>query len=157
VLLLKQISVFSLLIGVIAGLVTPIPFIGTIVFTLYFIALSAGIIVYLKKNNILGDLTIKEGGIIGAVIGFSSFIAFSCVFVPLSVLISFLFNSWAGAVIRTCFSSGATFVVLLFLMFFVAILCALMNCFSGAVTVYVYEVLAGLKRDEDNFQNYVNK
>ena len=156
-LLLKQIGVFSVLIGLIVGLLTLIPFIGPIVFTFYFMALSAGIIIYLKKNNILGEITVKEGGVIGAVIGFASFIAFSCVFIPLSALINFIFNNWAGTVIANCFTSAATFFVLLFLLVFVALLCSLMNGFSGAVTAYIYEVLAGLKRDEENFQNYENR
>ena len=155
-LLIKQIGLFSVLIGLIVGIITAIPVIGPIVFTLYFMALSAGIIIYLKKNNILGDITVKEGGILGAVIGFASFVAFSVVFVPLSTLCSFLFNDWAGKVIVQCFTSPATFFVFLFLLFFVALLCALMNGFSGAATAYIYEVLASIKHDEENYEKYEN-
>ena len=154
ILLLKQIALLSAFAGVVAGLITLIPLVGSIVFTFYFMALSAGIIIYLTRMNILGTLTVREGGIIGAVIGFVSFLAFSCVYVPLSALISFIFNSWVGSIIISCFTSIATFFVLLFLLVFVALLCALMNGFSGAVTVYVYEVLAGLKQNDDKFENY---
>lgn len=156
-LLIKQIGLFSVLIGLIIGLVTIIPLLGPIVFTLYFMALSAGIIIYLKKNNILGDITVKEGGILGAVIGFASFIAFSIVFVPLSTLLAIFVNNWAGKVIVQCFTSPATFFVFLFLIFFVALLCALMNGFSGAVTAYIYEVLSGLKHNEEVYENYENR
>ena len=156
ILLLKQTALLSVFAGLITGLVTLIPLIGPVVFTFYFMALSAGIIVYLTKINILGTITVKEGGIIGAVVGFVSFLAFSCVFIPMSALISFIFNSWVGSIIISCFTSIATFFVLLFLLFFVALLCALMNGFSGAVTVYVYEVLAGLKHNEANFKDYTD-
>lgn len=153
-LLLKQISFLSALTGLIVGVITLIPIIGSIVFTVYFMALAAGMIIYLKKINILGTLTVKEGGILGAVIGFSSFLAFSCSFVPLAALLNFIFNNWAGKVIVSCFTSAATFFVLLFLLVFIALLCAMMNSFSGAVTAYIYEVLAGIKHNDEKFENY---
>ena len=68
----------------------------------------------------------------------------------------FLFNDWAGKVIVQCFTSPATFFVFLFLLFFVALLCALMNGFSGAATAYIYEVLASIKHDEENYEKYEN-
>lgn len=149
ILLLKQIGLFSVLIGIIVALLTLVPFIGQFVFTIYFIMLSAGIIIYLKRNNILGNITVKEGGIIGAVIGFASFIAFSCVFIPLSALIGLIVSSWMGNIIAGCFQSVLTFMLLIFLLLFTALLCALMNGFSGAVTAYIYEVLAGMKQSEE--------
>ena len=148
VLLLKQIGLFSVLIGIIVALLTLVPFIGQFVFTIYFIMLSTGIIIYLKRNNILGNITVKEGGIIGAVIGFSSFVAFSCVYIPLSALIGLIVNSWMSNIIAGCFQSVLTFTLLIFLLLFTGFLCALMNGFSGAVTAYIYEVLAGMKQDE---------
>ncbi|MCM1265148.1 MAG: hypothetical protein NC200_03025 [Candidatus Gastranaerophilales bacterium] len=150
ILLLKQIGLFSVLIGLIIGAITPIPIIGPFVFTMYFLALSAGIIIYLKKNNILGDITVKEGGIIGAVIGFTSFIALACVFIPISALCGFIFHDFLGRFIADCFTGGLTFVLLIFLLFLFALLCALMNGFTGAVTAYVYEVLAELQKEENN-------
>lgn len=153
-LLLKQIGLFSVLIGLIIGIITPIPIIGPFVFTIYFLALSAGIIIYLKKNNILGEISVKEGGIIGAVIGFTSFIALACVFIPISALCGFIFHDFLGKFIADCFTGGLTFVLLVFLLLLFALLCALMNGFTGAVTAYVYEVLAELQNEENNKNNF---
>ena len=77
ILLLKQIALFSALIGGAIGIITLIPFIGTLAFLTLILFLSAIIIVYLKKNNLIGIIDMKEGAIIGAVIGFSAFVAFS--------------------------------------------------------------------------------
>lgn len=153
ILLLKQIGLFSILIGLGMGLLSLIPFIGTILFVLYFILLSSIIIIYLKKMNILGKITIKEGGVIGAVIGFCSILAFSIVFIPLAAILQFIFKFkefWVGIIINASFTSVATFVLLLFLVLFLALLCALMNGFSGAVTAYIYEVLEEYQRNQNN-------
>ena len=152
-LLLKQIGLFSVLIGLGMGLVSLIPFIGTVLFILYFLLLSAVIIVYLKKINVLGKITVKEGGVIGAVIGFCSILAFSIVFIPLSAIIQFVFkfkDFWVGIIINASFTSVLTFVLLIFLIIFLALLCALMNGFSGAVTAYIYEVLEEYQSHQDN-------
>lgn len=156
-LLLKQIGLFSVLIGLALGLVSLIPFIGTVLFIFSFLLLSAAIIIYLKRINILGKITIKEGGVLGAVIGFCSIIAFSIVFIPLSAIIQFVFklkDFWVGMIVVQSFSSVLTFVLLLFLIFFLALLCALMNGFSGAVTAYIYEVLEEYNKTRENmFEN----
>jgi hypothetical protein len=156
-LLLKQISLFSALIGLIVGLLSLIPFINGIVFPLYFLVLSAGIIIYLKKNNILGNISIKEGAIIGGVIGVTSFIAFCCVYIPLIIVVHFIqgmmhvqFSNWIGNIIVSCFSSGLAVFTLIFLLVFMAFLCGLMNAFSGAVTAYIYEILGELQKEDNN-------
>jgi len=156
-LLLKQIGLFSVLIGLALGVIAAIPVIG-VIYILAFIMLSAAIIVYLKKNSILGEISVKEGGIIGSVIGFTFAIASACTYIPISIIVHFItHNFWGGQIIIACFSSVAAFITLLFLIVFFALLCALMNGFSGAVTIYIYEVLAKIKHDEENFQNYYDK
>lgn len=153
-LLLKQIAIFSALIGFIVGVITLIPVIGNFVFTFFYIALSAAVIIYLKKANILGEISIKDGAIIGTVIGLASFVAFCCVFLPLATIIQLIFNSgWIGQIIVACFSNISTFMVLIFLLIFVALLGAMMNAFTGAATIYVYEILSGIKENENSEKN----
>lgn len=144
--LLRQLSIFSALIGAIVAVITLIPLIGNIVFTVFYIALASILIIYLKKIDIIGDITIKEGGISGAVIGATSTTSFLCVYMPLAMLIQFIFgNGWIGQIIIACFSSFLSFLCLIFMIIFVVMLAALMNGFAGAATVYVYEVLKNLK------------
>ena len=63
--------------GAILGLVTIIPYVSLLSFLVLILFLSAFIIAYLKQNDLIGIISIREGCIFGAVIGFISFIAFS--------------------------------------------------------------------------------
>ena len=149
-LLLKQISIFSILIGLGVGLISVIPFIGNIVFVLYFLAIAGGIIVYLKKNNILGDITVKEGAVIGSIIGITSMLGFYCTFLPIFVIIALFTHNFLGSFILDGFTNPLAFFTIIFLLFLLALLCGLMNAFAGGVTAYVYELLANLQKEENN-------
>ena len=149
---LKQISLFSIIVGLGVGVITLIPFIGSLVFILYFLLLSAGMIVYLKKNNIIGDLTVKEGGILGAVIGTTSLLGFYSSFLPLLLIISLInhnYNPLIANLVLYGFTNPLNLFTLIFLLLLGALLCGLMNTFSGGVTAYVYELLGAIQNDEN--------
>lgn len=147
---LKQMSIFSIMLGIGIGLITSIPFIGPFVFILYFLTFSAWMIVYLKKNNILGDISVKEGGIMGAVIGITSFLGFCVSFLPICIIKGFVVNNFLGTIIINGFSNSLMFITLIFFIVLCALLSSLMNCFSGGVTAYVYEVLKTLNDENKN-------
>lgn len=150
ILLLKQVALFSALIGGAIGVITLIPFIGTLSFLTLILFLSAVIIVYLKKHDLIGIIDMKEGAILGAVIGFASFITFFIVFAPLSILIGFIAKGYyVGHLLRIFFENFGGFFVMIMLLFFLALISALMNAFSGLTTAYVYELLSGLKKAEN--------
>lgn len=148
-LLIKQISVLSALAGAAAGIIALIPFIGGIVFILMFLSLAAFVLVFMKQKNMIGILDYKESAIYGSISGFVSFIAFSLVYVPVSSIIGLIFKSFYLGFMKSFFTSFISFVVLIMLVFFVAILAALMNAFAGVVTAYVYEILSGFKKQEN--------
>ena len=150
ILLLKQICLLSVLVGLGVGVITIIPFIGSIVFILYFLLIAAGLIIYLTRNGILGELTIKEGGIIGAVIGTASFFGMCVTYIPLIIVKQFIFYDFIGKMIAASFTSVLTLVGLLFMMIFTALLCGLMNCFTGAVTVYGFKLLTELNKEQNS-------
>ena len=150
ILLLKQVALFSALIGGAIGVITLIPFVGTLSFLTLILFLSAIIIVYLKKHDLIGIIDMKEGAILGAVIGFASFITFFIVFAPLSILIGFIAKGYyVGHLLRIFFENFGGFFVMIMLLFFLALISALMNAFSGLTTAYVYELLSGLKKVEN--------
>ena len=149
-LFLKQMSIFSVMLGLIIGLVSSIPFIGGFVFILYFLTFSAWLIIYLKKNNVISDLTVKEGGIVGAVMGLTSFLGFCVSFLPICIIKGFVVKNFLGSIIINGFSNPLMFITLLFFIVLCSLLSALMNCFSGGVTAYIYEVLKTLNDEEKN-------
>ena len=110
---------------------------------------------YLKQNDLIGIISIKEGCIFGAVIGFVSFIAFSIVYSPISMLLGWLIPSYTQGFLRFFMSSFGSIIVMILLMILMAGISALFNGFAGLVTAYVYELISGIKK-EANENNSVD-
>lgn len=148
-LLLKQISLISVFAGVILGFITIVPYLSFLSFMLLIICLSAFVIVYLKQNDLIGIISVREGCIFGALVGFVSFIAFSVVYAPLSMLLGWLFPAYTQGFLRFFLTSFGSFVVMVLLMILMAGISALFNAFSGLVTAYVYELITGVKKENN--------
>ena len=150
-LLLKQIAILSALAGGVLGFLTIFPYINIFSVTILVICLAAGILVYMKRENLIGIFDMKEGAILGAVVGFVSFIAASIIYIPLDIFLGLipLAAFKAHFIMRFFFNSFGSFIVMLMLIFFVALLSALMNAFAGLATSYVYEILTGLKKENN--------
>ncbi len=149
-LLLKQISIISAFAGALLGFITIIPYVSFISFMILIICLSAFVIVYLKQNDLIGIISIREGCIFGALIGFVSFIAFSVVYTPLSMLLGWLLKEdYTQGFLRFFLTSFGSFVVMVLLMILMAGISALFNAFTGLVTAYVYELVTGIKKENN--------
>ncbi len=134
--LLKQMAILSGVVGLFLGILTIIPFICNFSFFALIVLTAPAILIYMKKLDMIGILDIKQGALYGAIIGFVSFLAFSVSFVPLATIIGFIYKGSFYLGVSLLFRSG--FFVLIMMVFFVAILAALMNAFSGLVTIYIY-------------------
>lgn len=146
-LLLKQLSILSAFAGAILGLITIIPYISLFTFLIAITCLSAFILAYLKQNDLIGIISIREGCIFGAAIGFVSFIAFSIVFTPISMLLGWLIPAYSQGFLRFFLTGGfGSFVVMILLIIFMAGLSAMFNGVSGLITAYVYEIITGMKK-----------
>ena len=99
-LLLKQLSILSAFAGVILGLITIVPYVSFLSFMVLILCLSAFVLAYLKQNELIGIISVREGCIFGAVIGFVSFIAFSIVYAPISMLLGWLFPAYTQGFLR---------------------------------------------------------
>ena len=149
-LLLKQLSILSLFAGASLGLIGVLSYPTFIVSILILMfAVAALIIVYLKQNDLIGIINVKEGCIIGAIIGFISFIAFSVVFAPISMLFGWLIPAYTLGFLRFFMGNFGTFIEMIFLIIFMAGIGALFNGFNGLVTAYVYELITGIKKENN--------
>ncbi len=145
--ILKQLAILSAFAGVALGLVTIIPYISFISFMILLLFLSAFILAYLKKNDLIGIINTREGCIYGAVIGFVSFIAFSVVYAPISMLIGWLIPSYTQGFLRFFLNSFGSLIVMILLMILMAGISALFNGFTGLVTAWVIELITGEKKE----------
>ncbi|MBR1681300.1 hypothetical protein IJ707_05880, partial [bacterium] len=139
----------SAIAGGVLGFLTIFQFLNIFSITILVICLAAAVLVYMKRENLIGIFDMKEGAILGAVIGFVSFIAASIVYVPCDILLGLIPVFRAHFIMRFFFNSFGSFVVMNMLIFFLALLSALMNAFAGLATSYVYELLTGLKKESN--------
>ncbi|HPT41713.1 MAG TPA: hypothetical protein PLG15_04955 [Candidatus Gastranaerophilaceae bacterium] len=146
-LLMKQTAILSAILGGILGVLTLIPFVRNFSFMILILCISAVVIVYMKRHELIGIIDLREGALLGAIIGFVSFIAFSVVFIPLVTIVGWIFKGYYTYGISYMLKVSGFF-VLVMLVIFLAVLSALMNAFAGLVTAYVYEVLLGIKKEE---------
>ena len=154
-LIVKQTAILSAILGGIIGGLTLIPFVQGFSFLFLLTGVAALVIIYMKKNDLIGIIDVKEGMAFGGIIGFISFIAFSIVFIPSVTILGWLlslfkihYNTFG---LNVFIQSG--FFVLVIIMIFMGMLSALMNAFSGMVTAYMYEVLSGVKKEEKAEEN----
>lgn len=133
---LKKLLTLSGVLGLILGVITIIPFICNFSFFALMILAAPLLFVYMKKINMLGFVDPKQGAIYGSIVGFVSFVGFSISFVPLATIIGFLYKGSYYLGVSLLFRSGIFVTIMMVL--FVAILSALMNAFSGLVTMYIY-------------------
>lgn len=154
-LLLKQLSILGLFAGAMLGLVAVIPFAFWICILISMFWISAFVLGYLKQQDLIGIINVREGSIFGAVIGFVAFIAFAIVFIPISSLLGLIFKSYSLDVLGFFMSDFGSFIVLILLIISTAGLAALFNGFTGLITAYVYELLSGIKK-ENNENNTID-
>ena len=146
-LLLKQLSILSAFAGAILGFITIIPYVSMLSFLILILCLSAFVLVYLKQNDLIGIISIREGCIFGAVIGFVSFLAFSIIYTPISMLLGWLIPAYTQGFLRFFMTSFGSFVVMVLLVILMAGISALFNGFTGLITAYVYELITGIKKE----------
>lgn len=146
-LILKQLAILSAIAGAMLGLVTIIPYVSALSFAILIFFLSAFILAYLKQNDLIGIISIREGCIFGAVIGFVSFIAFSIVYTPISIILGSLIPAYTQGFLRFFMTTFGSAVVMVLLMILMAGISALFNGFTGLVTAWVYELVSGIKKD----------
>ena len=149
-LILKQLAILSAFAGAILGFITVIPYVSALSFFTLILFLSAFVLVYLKQNDLIGIISIREGCIFGALIGFVSFIAFAIIYTPISMLLGWLIPSYTQGFMRFFLTGGlGSTIVMLMLIVFMAGISALFNGFTGLITAYVYELISGMKKGND--------
>lgn len=148
-LLLKQISIISLIAGAVMGLLTIIPVIGNFTFLVTMTLIGAVLVVYIKKMSLVSYIEPKDGALYGALSGFISFVGFSLTFLPAATLIGLFAKSSYFMGISLLMRSGVF--VWLMMIVFIAALSALMNAFSAMVAAYIYAQIEPMP--DDNYTN----
>lgn len=142
--LLRQISILSVFFGVVLGTLTLIPYIGTfsMIFLICFIAPL--VIWTLIKYECLSLNSIKDSIIVGSLSGFISYMGFSIVYVPISIVLMKYFHIAANYGIGLMLNDANVF-ILIVLSVFMGVLSATINAFTGFLTFYIIDFIKNYK------------
>lgn len=137
VLILKRACIFSLILGVVTAIVGLLPFL--IVYVVLFLSFfcAPAVIMYMKKNNMLGILDMQQSAFLGAVIGFATTAGFFAVFAPLVLLIHSIFKNYYAYGLQYFITFQALWLFIIILAMLAGLL-ALTNAVSAMCVNYVY-------------------
>jgi len=130
---LRQPLIYCAICGIILGLFCAVPFVNALSITALFVLTGIfTLIQYILSNpnekpDILQSVFLSAGG--GFVCAFCGCI----VFVPIAMI----FNIFG---LSTLFE-GVNFIIMIFLSFFFALICAMTNAFVGSGFMYIYNML----------------
>ena len=142
--LLRQISILSVFFGALLGVITLIPFIGTFSFIFLICFIAPLVIWILIKYECLSLTSIKDSIITGALSGFISYMGFSIIFIPASILLMKFFQIASNYGIGLMLNDDNAF-ILIVLSVFMGVLSATVNAFTGFLTFYVIDFIKNYK------------
>ncbi len=148
---LKIITLLSIFLGIASGLLTIIPYAGEIVFWILLVLAAPVVILFLTNQRVFEIETVRQSVVVGGLIGFVSFLAFSAVYLPAVIVLARIFNYSSNYGV-SMFVSHSSFGLLVMLAVFMGVLAATINAFSGFVTYYLIEFNKSLKTTE-NFED----
>ncbi|HIS90006.1 TPA: hypothetical protein IAA87_11380 [Candidatus Avigastranaerophilus faecigallinarum] len=134
--LLKIIFICSFIIGGILGLIPLIPAFIWIAFLAVMFLVAPFIIIYLKKLNLISNVETERCMFIGAISGASAFLGFATIYFPIAFILNLIFKIQSFLWIKVIFMNIGFLIPMIIL---IALLCGLMNTFSGFLTAYLYE------------------
>ena len=109
--ILKQISLLSIFLGAALGVITVLPVIGEIAFWILMCLSSAAVILFMIKLDMLEITSVQESAVLGAIIGFISFIGFSVFYIPLIIILAKFFQIYPNYGVSMALSNAvSTFV-----------------------------------------------
>ena len=138
--ILKNLIIFSLIAGLIFGILSIIPYIGVVgMFSLLFLTAPC-VIFYLILDGKLDLTTVKDSIIYGSVTGFFANITFSFAYAIITAIIYFIFNFTSNFILTTMIIQSPVWLLITFIIF-IGVLTATTNAFMGFVTYYILDLI----------------
>ena len=151
--ILKQVSLLSIFLGAALGVITIIPYIGEIAFWSLMCLSSTAVILFMTKLDMLKITTVQESVVLGAIIGFISFIGFSIFYIPIIIVLAKFFRYYPNYGVSMALNNASVGLIII-LVIFMGVLAATINAFSGFLTFYGIDFfqLLNKKDDEEHFK-----
>lgn len=153
----KNLILFSAILGVLLGFFGVIPFIGVWMLVILIVLAAPLVMVYLIMDSKLDLTTIKDSIITGAIVGFNSSIFFSAAYSMIAVILFKIFHFSSNQILTSIIINSPMWLLICFIIF-IGIFNATTNAFSGFATYYVinfirdmYEKSHPRNNDNDDF------
>lgn len=141
--LFKLITILSCLFGILFGFLTLLPHIGGFTFFILMCFPAIVIMTYLISTKLMSIDNIAESLTIGGIIGFISYIAFSIVFLPFTILMIKVYHYSTNYGVSV-FAQQANVFIITTISIFMAIISATINSCMGFAIYYVTELFNNL-------------
>lgn len=157
-LMIKQMSLLAIIIGIILAFISAIPYVGFIALLVEFFLVSVLVLIYMKKNDLIGIFTSRTAAIYGSLIGLVSFLAYSLVLIPICLFLN-LMNSlfihqmaWYS-IFKIIFNMGLSgFFLLIMIISFISLLVAMFNAFSAMVAIMILQQFDAVSKQKEKFK-----
>ena len=113
----KNIIVFSLILGVILGLLAPIPYVGTVMLIVALLLSAPVIMFYMIMDNKLELTTTKDSIITGAIVGFMVNISFSVAYALVVAILAKTISYSSNYILTTMIVNSPIWLLGVFIIF----------------------------------------
>jgi len=134
--IIKNVIILSMILGLILGILSPIPYIGTVMLLALLLLASPIVMVYLIMDGKLDLTTTKDSIITGAISGFSANFSFAISYAIIMIILAKGFNFTTNFFLTAMITNSPVWLLLVFIIF-IGVLCATTNAFSGFMTYYI--------------------
>lgn len=134
--LIKNIIILSLILGLILGILAPVPHIGMIMLFGVLLFAAPIVMVYLIMDGKLDLTTPKDSILTGALIGFCTNITFSIAYCIIMTILSQVFHYTTNFFLTAMIVNSPVWIIGVFIIF-LGILFAVTNAFTGFSTYYI--------------------
>ncbi len=143
--MLKVVVLLSVIVGLISGFLSVIPFVGTVAFWIVMCFTSVLVMLYLHSLKVLNLQSVNESAVMGFVSGFTSFIGFSVSYIPCVIILAKFFNIYPNYGVSLMLNNATLGVMVMFVIF-IAVLSATVNAFFGFLTYYGLNYFDNMKK-----------
>lgn len=133
---IKNIVILSLILGLILGVLAPVPYVGMAALFAALLLSAPLVMVYLIMDGKLDLTTTKDSILTGALIGFCTNFSFSVAYAVLMVILAKGFQYTTNFFLTAMIINSPVWLLFVFIIF-IGVLCAVTNAFSGFLTYYV--------------------
>lgn len=137
---IKNTVVLSLILGLLMGVLAPVPYLGMVVLIVVLLLTAPLVMVYMIMDGKFNLTTTTDSIVIGAISGFSANFSFSFIYAFIMIVLSKIFNITTNFFLTAMLVNSPIWLLLVFIIF-IGVLFATTNAFTGFLTHYAIEFM----------------